>query len=248
MSSSATDGQRQFPHWLPPAARQRITDLQSTFLGQGKLGRDLLARLATHSNMKTDVWEKLPPEPKGVEGNIIDWALIAFTIFPALRRPYPKTRDKWRTWGQRLEKHPPLIEPAYLSQLSLQLWEEISKLKDETDRYWPSLWEGDSSVNSDQVLSILDQLRAFYVRMHAEYSALVATLPKVARWNRRGWQKFFTEYLSKQMTATYGQPLDPIVGALAGVAFDISEGVSAETVRGRRRGIAAPENSKRKTR
>ena len=46
-----------------------------------------------------------------------------------------------------LEKHAPLTDPAYLSQLSHQLWEEISKLKLETDFYWTSLWEGDKSIN-----------------------------------------------------------------------------------------------------
>lgn len=90
MSSSPTDGQFQFPDWLPPAARHRIADLQTTFLGQGKLGSSLLARLAAYSAMKTEVWEKLPAEPKGVEGNIIDWALIAFTIFPLSVAPIPR--------------------------------------------------------------------------------------------------------------------------------------------------------------
>ena len=43
-----------------------------------------------------------------------------------------------------------------------------------------------------------------------------------------------------------GQPLDSIVAALTEVAFDLPQGVDAETVRGRRRLINRPEKSNRK--
>lgn len=238
-----------FPAWLPQMARQRIGELRATLEGpDAAAGRGLLLRLAKNPVMRTEVWKKLPSTPRGREGDIIDWAFLAYTLFPILPRPWPTTKAKWREWAKHREKHSLLTNPAYLSQLAHQLWEEISKLKDDTERYWPSLWEGDRSINSDQILCILDQLRAFYARMGEEYRVLLDTLPKVARWNCKGCQKFFTDYLTQKMTATYGQPCDPIVAALAGVAFDISLGVSAETVRGRRRAIAAPDKLKRKSR
>jgi hypothetical protein len=249
MSSSPKGCPFRFPDWLPPLARQRITELLATPLGEGDFGRAMLARLATtYPAMKTEVWEKLPCEPRGIEGNIIDWTFFAFTIFPSLRRPYPKTKDKWREWTKHRELHLPLADPANLSELSNWLWEEIFKLKDVSDSYWPSLWEGDKSISPDQVLSILDHLRMFYARMDGEYRALLTMLPKVNRWNAKAAQKFFTEYLSCRMRETYAQPLDSIVATLAEVAFNLPQGLAAETVRGRRRIGSGPENSKRKLR
>ena len=45
-------------------------------LGNDKKGRGLLERLATYPAMKTEVWEKLPSEPKDFEGTIIAWAFF----------------------------------------------------------------------------------------------------------------------------------------------------------------------------
>ncbi len=230
-----------FPTWIPQAARNRITELCASPLAMDDTNRSLLERLATYPAMKTEVWEKLPPEPKDFEGTIIAWAFLAYTIFPALRQPYPKAKAKWREWAMRLEKHAPLTDPAYLGQLSHQLWEETFKAKLEMESYWPSLWEGDKSISPDQVLSILDQLQVFFGRMNEEYRALLATLPKVKRWNAKAGQKFFTEVLSRRMRETYLLSFDSIVAALTEVAFDLRQGLAAETVRGRRR-IGGPEN------
>jgi hypothetical protein len=239
-----------FPTWIPQAARNRITELCASSLAKDGANLSVLKRLATYTAMKTEVWKKLPPEPKDFEGTIIQWAFCAYTIFHALKEPYPKTKAKakWREWAKRLEKRAPLTDPAYLSQLSHQLWEEIFKAKVETESYWPAFWEGDKSISPDQVLSILDQLRVFYVRMAVEYRALLAMLPNVTRRNIKSAQKFFTEFLSSRMKETYGRPLDSIVAALADVAFDLPQGVAGETVRGRRRIGSGPENSKQKTR
>ena len=65
-----------------------------------------------------------------------------------------------------------------MSNLCLQLWEEIYKCKLETESYWPRFWAGDKTLNPGNVLSILDHLREFYVRMHAEYKELLAQLPR----------------------------------------------------------------------
>jgi ABC-type xylose transport system substrate-binding protein len=94
----------------------------------------------------------------------------------------------------------------------------------------------------------MDQLRVFYLRVDEENRAFLASLPKIKRWNAKAAQKFFTDFLSGCMTETYAQPLDAIVAALAEVAFDLHQGLDAETVRGRRRIAGTPENSKRKSR
>jgi hypothetical protein len=237
-----------FPTWIPQAARNRIAELCASPLAIDDTNCGLLKRLATHPAMKTEVWEKLPPEPKDFEGTIIEWAFFAYTIFLVLRQPYPKTKAKWRDWATRLEKHDSLTDPARLSQLSYQLWEELFKAKLTMDFHWPSLWEGDKSIRPDQLLSFLDQLGVFFGRMQEEYRALFAKLPKVNRWNAKAPQKFFTEVLSRRMRETYLQPFDSIVAALTEVAFDLREGLAVETVRGRRRIGSGPENSKKKTR
>jgi hypothetical protein len=235
----------EFPHWVPKAAQQRIIQLQANPLGKEE-GRALLERLAKYDAMKTEVWAKLPSEPIDFEDRIVDWVFFAFTIFQSLRRPYPKTMPKMREWAKHIEMHPSLPEPHYQAGLANLLSVEISSLKDETDLYWSRFWGGDKSITPDRILEILDQLRLFYLQMDAEYRAGVAALPEVKRWSPKGRQRFFTEYLSKRMTETYGHPFDSIVAALADVAFDLPDGVVAETIRGRRRGRAPPEISVQK--
>jgi hypothetical protein len=122
----------------------------------------------------------------------------------------------------------------------------VSKFNAELD--WQRLWTGNANLNVDKVLEILNQLREFYARLDEEDRAYLDSLPRINRWNVKGQQRFVTEYLSRRMTETYGQPLDPIVATLAGVAFDLPEGVDPETVRGRRRVGKRPEKSNQKTR
>jgi hypothetical protein len=175
--------------------------------------------------MRTEVWAKLPPYLKGSEGAIIDWAFFAYTVFHSLPRRYGKTKAQW--WW--------ITDYALITHLCVRLAEAICKCKSDTESYWPRFWGGDQTINTDKVLSILDHLREFYVRMHAEYEELLRLLPRVNRWNAKAHQKFFTEFLSAQMKKTHGRPFDSIVAALAEVAFDLRHGVGSETVRGRRR-------------
>jgi hypothetical protein len=167
-----------------------------------------------------------------------------------LPRPYPKTRSKatWLALVKHLEKNEPLTDPTHGGSLAQFLWEEIYKNKLQIDFYWPRFWRGDAAVNSDRVLLILDQLRDFYVSLSDEYRDLLNLLPTINRWDAKADQRFYTEFVSRQMKAAYGHPFDGIVAALAGVALDLPEGVATETVRGRRRLGNRPEKSKRKTR
>ena len=234
------------PNWVPEADRHRISKLWKESWVDAT-GHAVLRRLATYDAMKTEVWEKLPPEPKGLEINIIEWALHAFTIFRWFSRPIPKTKAKQIEWAKHLKKYPP-ASPKTASSWALMLRTELLALKAATDFCWLRFWEGDESVTPDHVLAMLDQLSSFYLRMDKEHRALSASLPEVKRWNTKAAQKFFTEFLSQRMKDTYGQPLDSIVAALAEVAFNDRKGVPAERVRGRRRTGAAPEKSERKSR
>ena len=92
------------PDWVPEAARRKINALHAAPWVDDN-GRALLHRLATYAAMKTEVWQKLPSEPKGAEGEIIDRVVHAVAIFPRLRRPYPKTAAKRREWAKHIELH-----------------------------------------------------------------------------------------------------------------------------------------------
>jgi hypothetical protein len=232
-----------FPAWVPEPARRRIKALREAPPASNGID-DLLERLATYEVMKTDVWERLPSEPKEIQGDIVGWVVFAVSMFPKLRRPPPKKKAEWSELLKHYQKYPPLPSAEGISGLADALSDSIRKVKTETDVCWDRLWEGDKSILPDNVLAILDQLRIFYLRMDAENRAFLAALPKVKRWKGdKAKQKFFTEYLSECMKQTYGQPLDTIVAALAEVAFDLPQGISAETVRGRRRTASTPENS-----
>ena len=103
------------PAWVPQAARRQIIELCASPIATTDANRQLLARLATYPSMRTEVWEKLPSNPKIPAGEIIQWAFTAYTIFHSLRRPYPKTKAKWIEWSEHQASHAPLTDPAYVS-------------------------------------------------------------------------------------------------------------------------------------
>jgi hypothetical protein len=234
--AAQTNKEIEFPTWIPQGAQRRIAELSAT-PGLDNEYHALLERLSKYPAMKTEVWEKLPSTSKGFEHVIIEWAFSAFTIFPHLPRPYPKTKPGMREWAIHIKQYPPIPDPSHIAGLAYILLERIVELKAVTDSDWSRLWGGDKSITSDDVLAILDQLRLFYLRFNNEHQTRLAKLPKIKRWSKKAWQKFFTEYLSKRFKETYLQPCDSTVAALAEVAFDLPSGVAAETIRGRRRTV-----------
>lgn len=237
------------PTWVPVPARNRLDQLRATPLGQDERGAKLLERLATYEAMRTDVWEKLPSNSGIDPGQIIEVTFFAFTILPMLPRPFPKKGGKraWAQWGAHREKHEPLTDPEHLSSMAASLREAIFKAKGETERYWSQFWNGDKAVTPESILSLLDELHAFYSKMHVEYQELLSSLPAINRWNGKAEQKFLSDHLSKRITQTYERPMDSLVAALVGVAFDLKNPTAPETIRGRRR-LAAPEKLARKSR
>ena len=242
-----TNKEIEFPTWIPQGAQRRIAELSAT-PGLDNEYHALLERLSKYPAMKTEVWEKLPSASKGFEHVIIDWAFLAFGTFPHLPRPYPKTKLGMLEWAIHRKQHPPIPDPASVANLTYILLEAIFELKAVTDSNWSRLWSGDKSITSDDIVVILNQLRLFYLRFNDEYQSRLANLPKIKRWSKKAWQKFFTEYLSKCFKETYLQPFDSIVAALAEVAFDLPNGVAAETIRGRRRMVLHHRKNRRKNR
>jgi len=240
----------EFPTWIPQGAQRRIAEL-SAIPGFDNEFYALLERFSKYSAMKTEVWEKLPSVSKGSEHVIIDWAFNAFATYPHLRRPYskyPKTKPGMLEWAIHMKRYPPIPDPAHIAGLLYELLKGIIELKAVTDSDWSRLWGGDKSITSDDVLAILDQLRWFYLRFNNEHQTRLAKLPEIKRWSKKAWQKFFTEYLSKRFKETYLQPFDSIVAALAEVAFDLPNGVAAETIRGRPRMVPHHRRNRRKNR
>jgi hypothetical protein len=239
----------RIPDWVPIAARRAIAELWALpWLDDAE--RELLDRLATYDAMKTGVWEKLPSEPKDFEGNVIHWAWVAFVCFRRRPRPFPKTRSKakWEDWARHLPKGP-LPDFGHTGNLLRIVLEQMIRHYDDAQAYWQRFWEGDKNLTLDQVITITDQLSSFYLKVDTEYQVFFRSLPEVKRWSgSKPAQKFFTEYLSKRMIEAYGKPLDPIVATLAEVAFDVSEGVGAQTIRGRRRKPGKGEISRQESR
>jgi hypothetical protein len=236
-----------FDAWVPEAARVKLTELFDADNTRDVVP-GLLERLATYPVMKSEVWEKLPSELKESEGSIIEWAYLARALFPFFTFPHARTRADQLEWVRQIRRYPPLSSPKNAAGLAWLLRNEILELKTLTDSWWSRLWPGESSLTPDRVLTILEQLQVFYDRMNREFAATFDGLPKVKHWRgARAAQIFFTEYLSARMTEACGKPLDSIVAALTEVAFDLPEGVAAETIRGRRR-LSTPEKSNRKPR
>jgi hypothetical protein len=240
---------------LPQSARNSIVERWTSVLAteDEDVIRGLLKRLATKRTMEAEVWGKLPPESKGLEGQIVEWAIDAYWVFPHLPRPIPKTRARlvdWakQEWPKQLEKFTPFAYHKYTSTLCQLLYEQVYITKPEAHSYWKQFWSGDTTITPEKIVEILDQLRAFYVQLHKDQQAFIDTLPRVNRWNAKAHQRFFTEFLSSRFQATFDQPLDSIVAALTGVAFALPEGVASETVRGRRRLGKTPEKIMQKTR
>jgi hypothetical protein len=116
------------------------------------------------------------------------------------------------------------------------LWAFVAAWKDEIDPEWQHFLQAAEPVTLDHVVQILDQLRSALAQLDAKNRRLLSELPIVRRpYGSKSAEKFLTEYLSKRMRKTYGQPHDAIVAALTEVAFDVSKGLGTETVRGRRR-------------
>ena len=230
---SASSCNIPFPRWLPPPARNSILARWEIHqpTEDGDAICSLLKRLATYEAMRTEVWEKLPTKSKGAEGLIMGWAVDAYWVFNRLPRRIPKKLD----WAKQREKFTPLTDHGYTSTLCQILYERVYVTKPEADFYWKRFWSGDPTITTGKVIEILDQLGAFYAQLHRDLQTFIDTLPRVNRWNAKAHQKFFSEFLSDRFRAAFDQPLDSIVAALTGVAFDLRDGVASETVRGRRR-------------
>ena len=234
----------------PESARNRITEL-SRQPGLTETSKKLLQRLDSHPAMKSEVWDKLPLELKNQEAQIINWVFYAFATLPLhIRPPMPRSKSsaQWKKYRTNLEQFPPPAVPVHAANHALKLAEAMAQLKPFTELLWARHWQGDVSITFDQAFATVNQLQLLYRNVAAKYDALIASLPKVLRWDDKAHRRLSIEFLSQRMKHTVGRPHDAIVAALVEIAFDLSEGIPAEAIRGRRRTGTIPAKSNPKSR
>jgi hypothetical protein len=98
------------PAWVPEAARRRLGQLMSDPSLRDD-ARALLERLATRESMRTEVWDRLPSEPAGVQDQIIHCAYYSVTLFSAiiptpLEHSWPPKRDDLKKWSEIVHERP----------------------------------------------------------------------------------------------------------------------------------------------
>jgi hypothetical protein len=101
--------------------------------------------------MQAGVWDKLPPEPEGLAGDVIWWAIFALAIFPALQ-PRSRKRAAWQIWAQ----HWLMIDWSRRRSASKLVWETCAalatRLRDAldatSDETWSHHWRGDSAMKN----------------------------------------------------------------------------------------------------
>jgi hypothetical protein len=208
--------------WTPDAARTAITELLA-LEGLTARYRDILTRLATYPTMKTDVWEKLPPDPPGQQGLIIQWSLEAAYYAAEIRPPKPKTKKA--------------LAAEDVQDAAAQLKDMMIEYSPYAAAHWVELWPGDQETSIGDAVKFVGCLEEFYRRLEIEHRVVIkdANLPYLRKKGARNAdQVLFTRVMSERLKALYGRPLDAVVAALTAVVFDLP-GISEETIRGRRR-------------
>jgi len=219
--------------WTPGAASQRITELLAFDLTARE--REILARLATYPAMRTDVWEKLPPNPPNQQALIIQWSLEAAYYATMIRPPKPTTKKAIATWRRR---YPPIIAAEDVQGAAAQLKEMIIQYSPYGAAHWAKLWPGDQDTSIDDAIKFVEHIEEYYRRLEKKHRAILkaADLPYLRKKGAKNAdQVYFGRVMSQRLTALYGRPLDAIVTTLTDVVFDLKSGPGEDIIRGRRR-------------
>jgi hypothetical protein len=199
----------------------------------------LLKRLATRDGMRT-VWKKLTAVDAG---EVVNAILRAEEAAHNLRAHLPKTTKGIAAYLRELGETP-LFPPDPQSVANhLEAAAKVMRAHEVSARVlWSDLWSGERDMTFDGVLSQLDAVAAFYLRLQAAYQKSAADAdplppPPRKRGSKAAGQIYFGQILSAYFKRIGGFPLDEVVGAITGVVFDdASGGPDAATVRDRRRG------------
>ncbi len=227
---------KKLPRWVPKAAQQKLRELMSSPSLKSNQ-RLVLDRFATRTEMKTDVWGKLPREQAGKEGLIIEWAWYAVVSFstdlsPSERKSF--TYSDVKNWDLLAREHPVFTTPRFLVNLVALM---LHYMKDwaalASTRFQPVT----SGVKSyDEAIDVITDVGIFFAQLEIERQKFLQQLPAAgSRYSKKAHRAFFTRVMSQFFTESYGKPLDAVVSGLEQVAFDLLEGAGEAAVRDRRR-------------
>jgi hypothetical protein len=246
MARTVDKRQVAFEIWVPPTARQKISELRALPTLSDD-NRRLLDRLATYPMMRTGVWEKLPPAAKGAEDFIIEWAFIGAQFVAAYRPPWPRRKKQL---GEYLRKYPPIFAPENVAAYASMLLDAMKATSHRAKEGWSSLWSGDPRVTFEDVVSIVEHIATFNRRLDEKDQEIFASvsLPNIRKRNARNAPEWlFTRLLADHFQRRFGKALDPIVAELYGVVVDQDEVVEGSTIRGRRRSTPGAAHSAKKS-
>jgi hypothetical protein len=232
-----------FERWVPLAARQAINELRAQTEDQHR--RMILDRLANNPIMRTDVWERMPPEVHGRENEVVVWAYGYVCAANNFVPPMPirkKDFKRWQTDNRRSLARSSLTSVATLADLLLQA---MADTVDDARVLHPA----DSSKTIDEMREQVCGIRDAYRRMVEAKAALDGKFPIFMPHKRRSKsarQTMFTVSMSARFQELFGSPLDEVVAALTSVVFDLKGGgPEVSAIRGRRR-WASPADYKKK--
>src|SRR5262249_3558106 len=130
----ADKNQSAFETWVPPAARQKISELRAlTDLADDD--HRLLDRLATYPLMRTAVWERLPHTTKGAEDFVIWWAFIGGRSAAAYKPPLPR---RAKQIGEHLQKYPYTFDAEDVADSASQLLVAMNATSHHASGWWSS--------------------------------------------------------------------------------------------------------------
>jgi len=219
------------PDWIPPAA---ATALQTLWRDHpDPEDRTRLLRLATYELMKVNVWRVLSQRVPGLEDEVIKAAFLLPRRDVALFRA---------TGRYQRPLQPPLDWNDKLLNLSLDdVADHAAVLRDAMLEWLPMLheewarWQATSRLGDFQetVLS-LNRVADFYAAMDADRQDTLDGLPQIRRTRTADLPELiFSPMMALKLLELYGDPLLPVVTALAEVVFDLKQSLSVETVRSR---------------
>jgi hypothetical protein len=150
--------------WTPDAAKKVITEWLA-LEGLIQRYRDILTRLATYETMKTDVWEKLPPDPPGQQGLIIQWSLETAGYAAMIR--------------QLKRKNKKALAAEDVQDAAARLKGMIIEYAAYATAHWDELWPGDQETSIGDAVKFVGCLEEFYRRLEIEHRAVIkaANLP-----------------------------------------------------------------------
>jgi hypothetical protein len=231
-------GDLVFERWVPNAARSVIVELKA-LRSLTPADHAIVDRLAHHPSMRTDVWARLPPEPAGVEGTIIELTLMAARMALMQRPPFPARGKKARE-AYLLKKYPQPLTPDNAEGFARWLIQSLNEISGEMRDLWEQVWPGDRSLTFESIIGIVGDIRMACERLAAMRAAQVATLSIPTIRKRRSPAApriFFSRFISGELQKLYGRPLDEVVASLELVVFDQADAVGSSTIRGRRRSL-----------